>query len=161
VENWKDPASGEWVQTFAIITTDANELVADIHDRMPVILARSDYTRWLGEEPDPRRREFFGLRRQHYRKCPTRGASNLHPFNPQARFGRFSITAPAQNFIGRFWIFLVPQRCALRPVPPDAGEGRAQRPDVVARNQARRLSADGAANALGHSHPHPARLRLD
>ncbi len=24
-ENWKDPASGEWVRTFAIITTDANE----------------------------------------------------------------------------------------------------------------------------------------
>ena len=35
-------------------TTDANELVADIHDRMPVILAPADYARWLGEEPDPR-----------------------------------------------------------------------------------------------------------
>jgi putative SOS response-associated peptidase YedK len=29
-ENRRDPASGEWVRTFAIITTDANELVADI-----------------------------------------------------------------------------------------------------------------------------------
>ena len=27
-ENWKDPASGEWIRTFAIITTDANGLVA-------------------------------------------------------------------------------------------------------------------------------------
>ena len=45
---------GEWRRTFAIITTDANELVADIHDRMPVILAQADYARWLGEEPDPR-----------------------------------------------------------------------------------------------------------
>jgi putative SOS response-associated peptidase YedK len=53
-ENWKDPASGEWIRTFAIITTDANELVADIHDRMPVILAPADYDRWPGEEPDPR-----------------------------------------------------------------------------------------------------------
>jgi putative SOS response-associated peptidase YedK len=53
-ENWKEPASGEWLRTFAIITTDANELVADIHDRMPVILAPGDYARWLGEEPDPR-----------------------------------------------------------------------------------------------------------
>jgi hypothetical protein len=50
-ENWKEPASGEWIRTFAIITTDSNELVADIHDRMP---APSDYARWLGEEPDPR-----------------------------------------------------------------------------------------------------------
>jgi putative SOS response-associated peptidase YedK len=53
-ENWKEPGSGEWIRTFAIITTDANELVADIHDRMPVILAPVDYARWLGEEPDPR-----------------------------------------------------------------------------------------------------------
>jgi putative SOS response-associated peptidase YedK len=28
-------------------------LVAQIHDRMPVILAPADYGRWLGEEPDP------------------------------------------------------------------------------------------------------------
>jgi putative SOS response-associated peptidase YedK len=53
-ENWKEPASGEWVRTFAIITTDANEPVADIHDRMPVIIAPDDYGRWLGEGPDPR-----------------------------------------------------------------------------------------------------------
>jgi len=51
-ENWREPASGEWLRTFAIIT-DSNELVADIHDRIPVILAPGDYPRWLGEEPDP------------------------------------------------------------------------------------------------------------
>jgi putative SOS response-associated peptidase YedK len=53
-ENWKDPTSGEWIRTFAIITTDANELVAAIHDRMPLILALTDYVRWLSDEPDPR-----------------------------------------------------------------------------------------------------------
>jgi putative SOS response-associated peptidase YedK len=42
------------VRTFAIITTDANEPVADIHNRMPVIPAPGDSARWLGEEPDPR-----------------------------------------------------------------------------------------------------------
>ena len=52
-ENWRDPTSSEWVRTFAIITTDANELVAEIHNRMPLILASPDYTRWLGDEPDP------------------------------------------------------------------------------------------------------------
>jgi putative SOS response-associated peptidase YedK len=52
-ENWKEPASGEWIRTFAIITTDANALVADIHDRMPLILAAGDYARWLGDAPDP------------------------------------------------------------------------------------------------------------
>jgi putative SOS response-associated peptidase YedK len=52
-ENWKNPA-GEWVRTFAIIVTDANELVGQLHDRMPVILHRADYGRWLSAEPDPR-----------------------------------------------------------------------------------------------------------
>jgi putative SOS response-associated peptidase YedK len=50
----EEPASGEWIRTFAIITTDSNELVAEIHDRMPVILAPADYVRWLSEELDPR-----------------------------------------------------------------------------------------------------------
>ena len=53
-ENWKEPSSSDWIRTFAIITTDANELVADIHDRMPAILAPADYARWLSDEPDPR-----------------------------------------------------------------------------------------------------------
>jgi putative SOS response-associated peptidase YedK len=52
-ENWKDAASGERIRTFALITTDANELIAEIHDRMPLILAPNGYTRWLSEEPDP------------------------------------------------------------------------------------------------------------
>jgi putative SOS response-associated peptidase YedK len=52
-ENWKDPTSGEWFRTFAIITTDANELVAEIHDRMPLIIAPDDYMRWLSDEPNP------------------------------------------------------------------------------------------------------------
>jgi putative SOS response-associated peptidase YedK len=54
-ESWKHPHSGEIIRTFCIITTTANELVADIHDRMPVILPPEGYDRWLSNiEPDPR-----------------------------------------------------------------------------------------------------------
>jgi putative SOS response-associated peptidase YedK len=52
-ENWKDPKSDEWIRTFAIITTDANEMVDEIHDRMPLIIAPRDYGRWLSDDPDP------------------------------------------------------------------------------------------------------------
>jgi putative SOS response-associated peptidase YedK len=52
-ENWKDPVSGEWIRTFVVITADANELVAQIHNRMPLILAPAEYARWLSHEPDP------------------------------------------------------------------------------------------------------------
>ena len=52
-ENWRDPQSGEWVRTVAIITVPSNELVAQIHDRMPLILPKEAYDSWLGQGPDP------------------------------------------------------------------------------------------------------------
>jgi len=45
-ERWK-PADGEPVETFTIVTTDANEQVARIHDRMPVILPMDAVDTWL------------------------------------------------------------------------------------------------------------------
>jgi len=38
------------LETFTIITTDANEATSDIHDRMPVLLSREHYDLWL--DPD-------------------------------------------------------------------------------------------------------------
>jgi putative SOS response-associated peptidase YedK len=52
-ENWKNPKSGDWERTFAIITVPSNELVAQIHNRMPAILEPAGYDRWLSLEPDP------------------------------------------------------------------------------------------------------------
>jgi len=49
---WKDPANGRWLQSYAIITTDANELMAPVHDRMPVILHPGDFSRWLDRDSD-------------------------------------------------------------------------------------------------------------
>jgi putative SOS response-associated peptidase YedK len=40
-------AAGQPQTTFAIITTASNELVAQIHDRMPVILRAEDEADWL------------------------------------------------------------------------------------------------------------------
>src|SRR3954462_8268 len=52
-ERWKEPESGQAVQTFTIITGPPNELVSPIHNRMPVILPPSHWRAWLGEEPAP------------------------------------------------------------------------------------------------------------
>ena len=38
--------------TFSVITTDPNELVEPMHDRMPVIIPQRDYDRWLKAAPD-------------------------------------------------------------------------------------------------------------
>ena len=47
---WRHPETDEIVRTFCVITTDANELVADIHNRMPVILPPEAYDRWLSTD---------------------------------------------------------------------------------------------------------------
>jgi putative SOS response-associated peptidase YedK len=50
-ERWK-PAQGEPVETFTIVTTEANEQVARIHDRMPVILPVDAIDTWLTGPPE-------------------------------------------------------------------------------------------------------------
>jgi putative SOS response-associated peptidase YedK len=51
-EGWENPEDGKEVQSCSLITTEANELMAPIHDRMPVILPVSAYDRWLdADEP--------------------------------------------------------------------------------------------------------------
>ena len=52
-ERWRSP-EGEELQTFATITTEANRHLAEIQDRMPVIIERADWPLWFGEtEGDP------------------------------------------------------------------------------------------------------------
>jgi putative SOS response-associated peptidase YedK len=49
-ENWRSP-TGERIRSFAIITTKPNELCAELHNRMPVVLKPEAWPEWLGEEP--------------------------------------------------------------------------------------------------------------
>lgn len=49
-ESWNGP--GGPLETCAILTTDANEKLALIHDRMPVIIAPDHYGRWLDHRPE-------------------------------------------------------------------------------------------------------------
>ena len=48
--SWKDPESGERLRTCTILTGDPNELVAPIHDRMPVSLPPEAWEAWLDVE---------------------------------------------------------------------------------------------------------------
>jgi len=50
-ERWLSPG-GEVLDSCTIVTTSANALLATLHDRMPVIVAPSDYARWLDVASD-------------------------------------------------------------------------------------------------------------
>lgn len=50
-ESWSGP-NGEDMESCTILTTDANEKIGRLHNRMPVILAPEDYDEWLGAGAD-------------------------------------------------------------------------------------------------------------
>jgi putative SOS response-associated peptidase YedK len=45
-EFWQTP-EGHILESCSIITTDANRFTAEFHDRMPVILAKGEWSKWL------------------------------------------------------------------------------------------------------------------
>lgn len=52
-DRWVRPDGGE-LESFTIITTRANELIAPVHDRMPVILSgREHWKEWMGTGTEP------------------------------------------------------------------------------------------------------------
>jgi putative SOS response-associated peptidase YedK len=46
-ESWREPGSAAPLESVALLTTAANDLVGRIHDRMPVIVPPADFDRWL------------------------------------------------------------------------------------------------------------------
>ena len=50
-DSWRAP-DGSWLRSFAILTTEANGSVRPAHERMPVILKRSDEAAWLDPGQD-------------------------------------------------------------------------------------------------------------
>jgi putative SOS response-associated peptidase YedK len=56
-DTWHDPAgSGSELRSCTIVTTQPNDLLKEIHDRMPAIIRPENYRQWLsGGELDPQR----------------------------------------------------------------------------------------------------------
>lgn len=54
-EVWREPGAEDddgWLRTCTIITTEANDVVRPLHDRMPLVLAPTDWDRWLDPAVD-------------------------------------------------------------------------------------------------------------
>ena len=49
-DGWQNPDTKEWLRSCVIITGEPNELVAEIHNRMPVILTPETREEWLTGE---------------------------------------------------------------------------------------------------------------
>jgi putative SOS response-associated peptidase YedK len=58
-ERWRDPATGDPLESCTLVTTRAPRPIAHIHDRMPLIVPQSAYAEWL----DPRNEDVDSLDR--------------------------------------------------------------------------------------------------
>lgn len=80
-ERWHGE-EGQALESCTIIVTDANDLVRDIHDRMPVILAAANFATWL----DPATKDTDGLLRMLEPTDP--GPWSMHPVSRQVNSPR-------------------------------------------------------------------------
>lgn len=55
---WKSPDGKEQIPTYTIITTDANEKMKELHDRMPAMLLKNEWDQWL----DPNNHDMLALK---------------------------------------------------------------------------------------------------
>jgi putative SOS response-associated peptidase YedK len=46
-DRWKNPETGDFLESFALVTTEPNELLEPFHNRCPLIIEPKDYARWL------------------------------------------------------------------------------------------------------------------
>jgi putative SOS response-associated peptidase YedK len=49
-DEWKDRATGEQLKSCTMIITEPNDFVAEVHDRMPVLLTEDQFAPWLSGE---------------------------------------------------------------------------------------------------------------
>jgi putative SOS response-associated peptidase YedK len=76
-EHWE--RDGRAIDSCTILTTEANELVKPLHDRMPVILAPAEFRRWL----DPKGPELQALLRPYPAEAMTAYPVGPHVNNPK------------------------------------------------------------------------------
>ncbi len=116
---WKDPATGLWLTSAAVITTDANDDVSLVHDRMPVLLPRDAWATWL--DPDERDQD---LLRSMLTPAPD-GILDIHPVSTRVNDVRndgpelMAPVDPAADAPSE----PPPGSSAKRPAPPDTGQG--------------------------------------
>lgn len=91
-ELWMDRGTGESLSTATILTTEANEFMSGLHDRMPVVLSPEGANRWLGG--DPKLLEDLSAGRMGFRAWPVsrrvnkpanEGADLIEPAGPELR----------------------------------------------------------------------------
>jgi putative SOS response-associated peptidase YedK len=76
---WRDSPTSEWVLTASILTMEAPETLAWLHDRTPVVLGSDDWAWWLNRETTADQAFVNDAVR---RAIPVASALRIHEVNP-------------------------------------------------------------------------------
>jgi len=83
-EHWKDPENDLVLESFSILTTTSNKLIAPLHERMPVILRKEYYDLWLNKNTqDPTELQYL------YRPFPS-DQLDMYPVSERMNSPRFT-----------------------------------------------------------------------
>ncbi|MDD2540344.1 MAG: SOS response-associated peptidase [Desulfuromonadaceae bacterium] len=83
-EHWHSPDNENIIGTFSILTTTSNDLIAPLHERMPVILRKEDYDLWLNKNmQDPTELQYL------YRPIPS-DQLDMYPVSERMNSPRFT-----------------------------------------------------------------------
>src|SRR5262249_18748291 len=100
-DEWKNRETGARVKSCAMIITTPNEFVAEVHDRMPVLLKPDQFERWLRgdmgvEELEPIENNYLqrwrGSKRVNSSKADSNDSSLIAPANGAAGTDSVSIS---------------------------------------------------------------------
>lgn len=94
---------GNTMSTFTIITTEPNPMVADIHDRMPVILKPDDEALWLGDKLSTE--ELVKLLGPYDESAMTRYTVSIRVNKPDYDSPDLIQAAPASDQFGNYTLF--------------------------------------------------------
>lgn len=93
-ESWTGP-DGSVEETFTILTTDASPWMADLHDRMPVILPPEAHRDWLyADDPNPLRTLFAPFESSELEKVPVTRKMSRSSFEDPSCVERIAIQEP-------------------------------------------------------------------
>jgi hypothetical protein len=103
-ENWRNPTTEEWVRTFSIVTTEPNETLLSIHNRMPAILPEEHHAR--GSARSRRNRQTYSAKafRASLMAAPNNGWAIYGLIEAQKQLGDEAGAKASEAYLAKAWI---------------------------------------------------------
>lgn len=121
-DRWKDPTTGEYFESFAFITVEANEIMSKLpHSRIPAMARPRDYMRWLKIDPDRPATDLFraldSADLETYQINPDVGRTTSRPGQPAVIHGPEVLRHPTEEQVAELIAAAQPKQRKTKATP--------------------------------------------